>query len=92
MSPRFISPNTGAPETILAEDQLDYLPISVAHYIDAEKGIRIMAVRITFNDKERLALAEGEDVYITQLMVEKDQLFTPMDVLVGPQYLTVKEG
>lgn len=90
--PRFISPNTGAPETVLAEDQLDYLPVSVAHYVDTEKGVRIMAVRISFSDKERLAIAEGEDIYITQLMCAPDQLFTPMDVLVGPQYLTVKEG
>ena len=37
---RPISPNTGAPETVVGEEQPEYLPISVAFYPREENGGR----------------------------------------------------
>lgn len=59
-----VAPRTGAPEVTIAEDQLEYLPITVAVYGDnAELGPRQLLTRWTFTDEERARIADGEDVY-----------------------------
>lgn len=80
--PRFISPDTGAREFVIAEDQLDYLPISVAEYVDTDIMSRVLVCRLTFTTEERLAIARGEDVYIGQAIF--DHRFFPLQVSVGP--------
>jgi hypothetical protein len=80
--PRMIAPRTGAPEVTVAEEQEEYLPITVALYLD-EKGARHILTRWTFTAEERAAIAAGEDVYVAQLGAPNTPM-TPMNVLVGP--------
>lgn len=80
---RAVRPDTGAPESELATDQLEYSPLPVAHYVDSTLGnARIMLTRWKLNDVERIMIARGEDVYVSQLVGES--LFHPIGVCVGP--------
>lgn len=63
---RPVSPRTGAPEVMVAEEQEEYLPLSVAMYADADATI-YRVTRWTFSPEERAKIAAGEDVYICQL-------------------------
>jgi hypothetical protein len=85
--PRFIAPRTGAPEPTLAEEQEEYCPLTVALYKDTKLDTPIMVARVTFTTAERLAIAEGEDLYIGQLTFGRP--FTPLQVLVGPGYFAL---
>lgn len=88
--PRAIAPRTGAPEVTVAEEQEEYLPITVACYQDAE-GVRHLLARWTFTTEERARLAAGEDVYVAQLSFGGPM--TPMSVHVGPgPYAAVPES
>jgi hypothetical protein len=65
---RPISPDTGAPERVIAEEQEEYLPLPVAYYtVDQMPGARMLLTRWTFTPEERLAIAEGADLYIGQI-------------------------
>jgi hypothetical protein len=70
---RMISPDTGAPETVIAEEQEEYAPLSVAHYAD-EQGRRYLLSRWRLNDADKARIAAGDDLYIMQ----------PVSVQVGP--------
>lgn len=84
---RFIPPGTGAPETTLAEDQLEYAPLTVAHYQDSSLKTSVLLARLTFNKQEREAIAAGEDLYIGQMTF--GQPFTPLQICVGPGWFAL---
>lgn len=77
---RMIAPRTGAPETTVAEEQAEYLPITVAHY-DYADGSRGILTRWRLSDEERTAIAAGEDLYVMQLNFGTPM--TPMMARVG---------
>lgn len=78
---RPISPNTGAPEKVIAEQQEQYMPISVARYIDDNKIVHLLT-RWTLTPAEREAVAKGEDIYVSQLNFGGPM--TPIIVQCGP--------
>ena len=86
---RPISPNTGAPETDIAEGQHEYLQMVVAEYYDTERNSPVRFSRWTLTDKERLAVANGEDIFVG--LMTFGQPLQPLQVQVGPQHLTVKD-
>lgn len=88
---RPVPPDTGAPEVVLAKDQPEYLPLPAALYQYTEHGpdALMYATRWTLTDEQRLQIAEGEDIYVTQLVFLQDRRFAPTMVLVGPQWLKV---
>lgn len=85
--PRFIAPRTGAPEVTLAEEQHEYAPITVALYQDTTLDTPLMLARITFSDEERLAIAQGEDLYVAEMTF--GHRFTPLQISVGPKWFTI---
>lgn len=78
---RAIAPRTGAPEQTIAENQEQYLPITVAlySYTDGSRGI---LTRWTPSAEERAAIAAGEDIYVLQLNFGGPM--TPMSARIGP--------
>lgn len=82
--PRFIAPRTGAQEITIAEEQHEYDQLTGAVYWDSQYHSPLILVRLTFSAQERLAIAEGEDLYIGELVF--DRAFTPLQVQVGPGY------
>lgn len=80
---RFVAPRTGAPEVTVAEDQEEYLPVTVGVYV-LDNGMRGLLARVTFTDDERALIARGADVYIHQLGVPGTPM-TPLSVDVGVQ-------
>jgi hypothetical protein len=78
---RPIAPRTGAPETTVAEDQPEYLPLTIAVYAYSD-GTRGLLTRWTFTPDERAAIARGEDIYVHQLNFGTHM--TPMIVRCGP--------
>lgn len=78
-----VAPRTGAPEVTVAEDQLEYAPITVAVYGDnAELGPRQILTRWRLSDEDRRRIAAGEDVYVA-LMTFGGPM-QPISVQVGP--------
>jgi hypothetical protein len=78
---RMISPDTGAPETVIAEEQEEYAPLSVAHYAD-EQGRRYLLSRWRLNDADKARIAAGDDLYIS--LMTFGQPMQPVSVQVGP--------
>lgn len=58
-----ISPNTGAKEIVVAEDQPAYSKYPAALYLDEDETMCLLS-RWTFTDEERQAIANGEDFYL----------------------------
>lgn len=83
---RMIAPRTGAPEITVAEDQEEYMPITVALY-DHPDGVRTILARFTFSAEERAAIAAGADVYFGQLNFGGPM--TPINACVGAGDWTV---
>ena len=79
---RAIAPRTGAPEVTVAEEQPEYLPITVAMYED-EHGAVYRVTRWTFSPEERERIARGEDVYVSQVSFGQAPM-TPLMVNCGP--------
>lgn len=80
---RPVAPRTGAEELTFAEEQPEYLPITVATYPQyAGPGSRGLLWRYTFTPEEREAIFHGEDVYVMQLNFNTPM--TPMSASVGP--------
>lgn len=80
---RAIAPRTGAPEETIAEDQHEFVPLTVAIYVHAGgdyDGMRELLTRWTMTKEERERIAAGEDIYIGQL---NGAGFTPLIVQVG---------
>lgn len=82
---RPVAPRTGAPERTIAEEQEEYLPVTVASYrfTDTPQAVGVLW-RYTFTAEERAAIAAGEDVYIMQLQPNGPEPVTPMSARVGP--------
>lgn len=78
---RSIAPRTGAPEVTVAEDQAEYMPLTVSTY-EYENGSRGLLTRWTFTPEERHAIAAGEDLYVMQLNFGTPM--TPLIVRCGP--------
>jgi hypothetical protein len=82
---RAIAPRTGAPENTIAEDQPEYIPVTLAFYefrdAPAAKGV---LWRLTMTKEERERILQGEDIYIMQVYPNKEALITPMSFSVGP--------
>lgn len=88
---RMIAPRTGAPELTIAEDQLEYKPLTVAVYGDnAEMGPRTLLSRWTLTPEERARIAAGEDLYIG--LCTFGQPMQPINVQVGPDGWLQQEG
>lgn len=85
---RPIGPRTGAPEVTIAEDQLEYMPLVAAVYEFKGGGYGYLT-RWTLSDDERRQIAEGEDVYIAEMLPE-GLPFTPLTVDIGPPGWTVE--
>ena len=79
---RAISPNTGAEEIVIAEDQPEYMPISVALYSYGQNGVARLT-RWQPTPEERSAILAGEDIYVMQIS-PNGELMTPLSVRVGP--------
>jgi hypothetical protein len=77
---RPIAPRTGAPEMTFAEEQEEYMPLTVALY-QYDNGVRGLLTRWTPTAEERAALARGEDIYVQQLNFGGPM--TPLIVRVG---------
>jgi hypothetical protein len=78
---RPIAPRTGFPEVTIAEEQEEYMPVTVALY-QYDDGVRGLLTRWTFTPEERAAVAAGEDVYVQQLNFGTPM--TPLIVRCGP--------
>lgn len=79
-----IAPRTGAPEITLAEDQLEYKPLTVAVYgNNAGQGPRTLLSRWRFSDEERERIAAGEDLYVG--LTTFGRPMQPIRVQVGPE-------
>lgn len=88
---RAIAPRTGAPEQTIAEDQPEYLPVTVGIYGYAD-GATGLLTRWTFTPEERAAIAGGEDVYLMQLYfpgADEAVRMTPLIVRAGPGDFTL---
>lgn len=60
---RTVAPRiNGAEEFIIAEDQLDYMPVA-ACLVQYNDGPIQRIIRWTFTPEERKRIAEGEDIY-----------------------------
>lgn len=79
---RPVAPRTGAPEETYAEDQEEYLPITVGRY-QYPDGSRGLLTRWKPTDDERKALLAGEDIYVMQFYPIPCPM-TPLVVRVGP--------
>ena len=80
---RMIAPRTGHPaahEVTVAEEQLEYLPITVERYTHDNGSVTILT-RWTPSAEQRAAIAAGSDVYVTQLNFGAPM--TPMAVYCG---------
>lgn len=91
---QFIPPETGAPERVLAEDQPQYQPLTVAIYQHGDHpGAVLMLARLRLTEQERQRLYfDGEDLFISELCFPSDDgaiRFTPLEVQVGMQHFKV---
>lgn len=90
---RWIPPGTGAQEIVLAEDQLEYAPLTVAAYTNSKyPGSKMLVARVRLNVTERKQVADGEDLFISELLWpdgEGKVRFTPLDLQVGMQHWKV---
>lgn len=79
---RMVAPRTGAPEITIAEDQHEYMPLTVAQYRFSDGSIGVLS-RWRLNEYERAAIANGEDLYIC--MLTGGGPMQPIAPQVGPQ-------
>ena len=78
---RPIAPRTGAPEVTFAEEQEEYMPLTVAVHRYGD-GPCVLLTRWTLTPDERERIAAGEDVYVGQLNFGTPM--TPLIVRCGP--------
>lgn len=79
---RPISPNTGAKEVVVGEEQSEYRPISVARYHDSDIDAVHLVTRWTMTPEERALVASGADIFVAQ--VNFGSPMAPLIVQVGP--------
>ena len=79
---RPIAPRTGHREITIAEDQVEYKPITAA-VAEMESGNgHALILRFTFTPEERQQLAAGADVYFCQVYPNGGPM-TPVQARVG---------
>ncbi|MGV3707974.1 MAG: hypothetical protein ACO1Q7_03970 [Gemmatimonas sp.] len=82
---RMLAPRTGHPEITVAEDQLEYLPITV-NVIAHDNDTKTIVTRWQPSAEERQRIADGEDIFVCQ--VNFGGGMTPMMVDAGvPKWL-----
>lgn len=86
---RPVAPRTGAPEITVAEEQEEYMPVTVGVY-QYEDGTRVLMTRWTLTPEERQRVADGEDIYVGQLNFGAPM--TPLIVQCGPGDFAVTEA
>jgi len=89
---QFIRPGTGAKEVTLAENQPQYETIVAAIYSNSDyPSATEFLVRATFTPEERQAIANGEDIFISELCWADfgKPSFTPLMMTVGMQHWKV---
>lgn len=78
---------------MIAENQLEYKPLPVAVYINSQyPGSKMLLARLRLNVSERKLIADGEDLFISELLwpdAEGKIRFTPLDLQVGMQHWKV---
>lgn len=79
---RCVAPRTGAPEVMVAENQEEYLTVTVAIHHNPDGAGRYLLTRWTFTPEERDRIAKGEDLYVAQLNFGSPM--TPINACVGP--------
>jgi hypothetical protein len=62
-----VQPQTGAAEITVAVSQEEYEPIITAMYLETELRSLVYVSRWKPSDKEREAIARGEDIYLAVL-------------------------
>ena len=80
---RPIAPRTGHPEHTIAEEQEEYLPITVAVAALESSNGHALILRYTLTPEERQAVASGTDLYFCQLYPNGGPM-TPVQARVGP--------
>ncbi len=78
--PRAVAPRVGCPEETLAEEQAEYLPLTVA-FVEYADGTRGTMTRWRLDDAERAKLADGADLYLTLLTF--GQPMQPIQLIIG---------
>lgn len=90
---RFIAPRTGAEEVNLAEDQLEYMPVVVAVYMNSNyPGAKMLLTRVRLDSFDKARIAVGDDLFISELVfpdTEGKVRFTPLDIQVGMKHWKV---
>jgi hypothetical protein len=76
-----VAPRTGAPEQTFAEEQEEYMPVTVGMYQYSD-GTRRLLTRWQPTPEERTAILAGEDIYVMQLNFGTSM--TPLIVRCGP--------
>lgn len=87
---RPVAPRTGAYEIMVAENQEEYQPLCIALYTrpgSPGDEPEILLTRWTMTPEERQRIANGEDLYISQMTFGKP--LNPMQVQVGPEGWTL---
>jgi len=79
---RAVAPRVGLPEVTLAEEQPDYLPLTVAVWKDPAGQVGVLT-RWRPSREDLVRLAAGEDLYISLLTF--GQPMQPMVVQVGAE-------
>ncbi len=80
---RPIAPRTGYPEIAIAEEQEEYLPITVAVYpVQDNPTAHMLLLRYTLTKEERQAVAAGEDIYLMHFYPNGGPM-TPVQAQVG---------
>lgn len=78
---RPVAPRVGLPEITIAEEQVEYLPLTGVP-VEYEDGTRGILTRWRFTPAERSAIAAGADLYLTQLTFGRPM--QPLAPTVGP--------
>lgn len=76
-----VSPQTGAKEITVAEDQEEYISYPAALYLTEPDRLTVLS-RWTFTDEERLRVAAGEDLFLG--IITDGNPVQPVILQVGP--------
>lgn len=85
---RTVAPRTGAPEETIAEEQPDYLPITVGKYAVPPHMETALLTRWILTTEERQQVANGEDIYL--MVLTFGQPLQPLQMQVGPEGYLVR--
>ncbi len=84
---RFVRPELNIPTTTLAEEQEEYMPVTVGHLINPlygsadPSGLNTILLALRPSEEERQALIDGKDLYVALLTFGTPM--QPIMVMVG---------